>query len=47
MKAFDKENNAWARFGEAQRGKMEEYCRNYRLFLDTARTERLDRKSVV
>ena len=47
MKAFDKENNAWARFGEAQRGKMEEYCRNYRLFLDTARTERLAVKEIL
>lgn len=47
MKAFDKENNVWSRFSEKERVKMEEYCKNYRFFLDTARTERLAVKEIL
>ena len=47
MKVFDKENNVWSRFSEKERVKMEEYCKNYRFFLDTARTERLAVKEIL
>lgn len=47
MKSYDKKNNVWARFSETERVQMEEYSKNYRLFLDTARTERLANREII
>jgi aspartyl aminopeptidase len=47
MKAFDRENSVWARFSQEERLEMEEYTKNYRSFLDTARTERLANKEII
>ncbi|MCH4179314.1 MAG: aminopeptidase [Megasphaera sp.] len=47
MKAFDRENSAWARFSQEERLDMEEYSKKYRQFLDTARTERLANKEII
>lgn len=47
MKAFDRENSAWARFSQEERLEMEEYNKKYRQFLDTARTERLANAEII
>lgn len=47
MKAYDTEKSAWARFTPAQREAMEAYSKDYRHFLDSARTERLANKEII
>ena len=47
MQTFDREHSVWARFDVQERRKVDEYCKNYRQFLDTARTERLAAKEIL
>lgn len=47
MKAYDTENSAWARFSEEERIEAEQYSKDYKKFLDTARTERLAVKEIL
>ncbi len=47
MKAYDMENSAWARFSKKENKAVEDYCTEYKAFLDTARTERLAVKEII
>lgn len=47
MQAYDTKNSSWKRFSPDQRKAVHEYGERYKVFLDTARTERLAATNII